>query len=307
MVALKKNGKLTQAGRRELAKARAKNKKKSSYYPVARSMGLGTNGVAQPNAIVEVPKLLSIVNRRLYRQHGSYKVKLNLNVATSTSIAPIAVYALAPTWWVINSIRKAKQHFDQAMADETEQGGRSRWYDFRIDHNATTATSADAFLGRLDNVQAQYAGGADEYLYSDVRCADGNDRKFSLTGASSLTQYNIFEEYDRMGQTDVTPPSANQGGYTDLIESIDNENVQHLTGDGNAPPYNADDFPDYMWIKVGTLYYDSDGSQRVSTGFFEAPLGYIWLPGYNLGADVETSLSLEVASGGYKGVDFTAY
>lgn len=278
------------------------------YYPVLREMELGDDsGAPQANTIVEIPKILSVANQRIYRQHGSYKVKLTLNPANNSAVAPIPVYALAPTWWVINSIRQAKGHFDKAMKDEDAQSKRARWYDFRINHNATGATSASPFLGDLGGAATGSAGLPDEYVYSDVRCQDGNDRKFSLNGATSTSQYNIFTEYDRMGAADEAPAVTVNGGYDDLIGDIDNENTQHLTGDGNNPPYDGSTFPAKMWVKVGTLYYDVDGSARLSTGFFEAPLGYIWLPGYTLAEAPAKPLSVEVKSGGYKGVEFTAY
>lgn len=271
-------------------------------------MELGdASGAPAVNTIVEVPKLLSVVNQRLYRQHGSYKVKVELNIANADAVAPIDVYALAPTWWVINSIRQAKKHFDLAMKEEMEQTRPARWYDFRIDHNSTTATSAAPFLGINTATTTSSAGTPDEYFYSDVRCSDGNDRTFSLAGATSTTQYNIFSEYNDMGNQSIQPAGTINAGYDDLIDDIDDENTAHLTAAGNNPPYDSDNFPGVMWVKVGTLYYDNDGSQRVSTGFFEAPLGYIWLPGYTLATAAIAPLSIECAKGGYKGVDFTAY
>jgi hypothetical protein len=276
--------------------------KKSTYYPVVRKFDVNvrTTPAAAANAVVLVDRELSAVNNRLYRQHRVYQTKVDL--ATSGNYAQINVMALAPTWWVMNAIKKAKAHFDLATKEEASQS-KARWYDFRISTGlaAATAEVLDAKLapdavGGLVSPTNFYG----EYVYSDVHCSDGNDRIFTLNGASSLSQYNIFEEYDRMGQTVVDPPSANSGGYTDLTESIDNENVQHLTGDGNAPPYDADDFPSAMWIRVGTLFRDANGNQVTSTGFFDAPLGIIGLQGFD--GNVMGNLSVTVQKGDYKGV-----
>jgi hypothetical protein len=120
-------------------------------------------------------------------------------------------------------------------------------------------------------------------------------------GGSSTSQYNIFQEYDRMFQSVVDPAvTGNPGGYTDLIESIDNENVAHLSGDGNSPPYDADDLPSLCWVKVGHLLRDASGSQTLSTGFFDAPLGMIWLPNHTVSTNLH--LDLEVQKGDYKGL-----
>ena len=275
--------------------------KKSTYYPVVRKFDVNvrTTPSAAPNAIVLVDRELSALNNRLYRQHRVYQTKVDL--ATADAYSAVNVMALAPTWWVMNAIKKAKQHFDLAMKEEGSQS-KARWYDFRISSGVSSATAAvlDAKLAQ-DAVGGLISPGNvyGEYVYSDVHCSDGNDRIFTLNGASSLSKYNIFEVFVRLGLTVVDPPSAKSGGYTDLIESIDNENVQHLTGDGNAPPYDADDFPDAMWIRVGTLFRDTNGNQVTSTGFFDAPLGIIGLQGYH---GAMPNLSITVQKGDYKGV-----
>lgn len=273
--------------------------KKGRYYPVLRQTQVGKPlSPTQPNSLVRVDKIMSEMNRRLYRQHKIYRCKLSISDDDST--VNQEVWALAPTWWVINSIRKAKAHFDQAMKDEMAQGGTGRYYDFRI---SLGRTDWDGLAGLYQNPGSGIDGyiTEGEYVYSDVRCADNNDRVFALTGASSTSQYNIFTEYDRMGQAIVLPADvSNQGGYTDLIESIDNENVQHLTGDGNSPPYDADDFPSLCWVKVGHLLRDADGSQTLSTGYFDAPLGMIWLPNHDVATNLH--LDLEVQKGDYKGL-----
>lgn len=285
-------------------------KKKSKYYPVARTIGVdgATGASSQPNTIIQVDKLLSIANQRLYRQHGSYKVKLDLHKdGLATSVNTIPVFALAPTWWVINSIRQAKSHFDKAMAEEDAQTKRARWYDFRIWHNASNANEAAPQAMDLTGGLPIEMSTADEYVFSDVRCADGNDRRFKLTGATNAAAYNIFTEYDRMGAQSEEPRVTVNGGYEDLTANINNENTQHMTGDGNNPPYDGASFPSRMWIQVATLYVDNDGSQRLSTGYFEAPLGLIYLPGTDISLSPGGALTMEVKAGGYKGVDFTAY
>jgi hypothetical protein len=275
--------------------------KKGKYYPVMRQTQLGKPlGPSQPNSLIRVDKVMSEMNRRLYRQHKIYRCKVSISDTDAT--VNQEVWALAPTWWVLNALRKARAHFNEAMEDEVAQAGTGRYYDFRISMGAG-AQAWDGLAGLYRNPQS----GIDsyitegEYVYSDVRCADDNDRTFALVGPSSLSQYNVFEEYDRMGQAVVDPADGvNLGGYTDLIESIDNENVSHITSAGDSPPYDADDFPNLKWVKVGHLLRSTNGSQTLSTGFFDAPLGMIWLPNHTVGTNL--NLDLEVQKGDYKGL-----
>lgn len=283
---------------------------RKKYYPVARRMGVtdGVGQTSQPHTIIQVDKLLSIANQRLYRQHGSYTVKLDLHLdGTAVGVNTIPVFALMPTWWVINSIRQAKKHFDLAMKEESAQTKRARWYDFRINHNAVACNEAHPGGIDLTGGTTTVMSTPDEYFFSDVRCSDGNDREFSLNGVTGASQYNIFEEYNDMGNQSIEPAGAINAGYDDLIDDIDDENTAHLTAAGNNPPYDGDNFPSRMWVQVATLYNDNDGSQRLSTGYFEAPLGLIYLPGTDITQGLNGELTMEVKSGGYKGVDFTAY
>lgn len=296
--------------RKKKSKDPSFRKVRSKYYPVARRMGVDriSGAAAASNTIIQVDKLLSIANQRLYRQHGSYTVKLDLHLSgTAVGVNTIPVFALMPTWWVINSIRQAKAHFDEAMKEEDAQTKRARWYDFRIWHNATDCNEAAPHAMDLTGGLPSEMSGADEYQYSEVRCTDAQDRKFKLTGATNAVAYNIFTEYDNMGNSSIEPVQLTNGAYELLTADIEEENTIHLTAAGNEPPYDGDSFPHKMWVQVGTLYNDNDGSQKLSTGYFEAPLGLIYLPGTDITQAPGGAITMEVKSGGYKGVDFTAY
>jgi hypothetical protein len=274
---------------------------RKSYYPVATKMEIGSSGPSQVNTIIEAPHVLSMVNKRLYRQQRVYRCKVNLTGDGAVAATP--VYALAPTWWVMNSLKQARKHFELATKEEVAQSGRSRWYDFRIDPNATGATFGLPLLNDLSGGASSHPSGtAGEYVYSSIRDSLGNDRAFVLEGATSTTRYNVFDEYDKMGDASSNPSSSTiDGGYSDLVSAIDDENVEHLQDDGNLPPYSFNLFPSKVFVKVGELYRDADGTQRSTTGYFDAPLGIIWIPNWSL--SVNGNLELEVQGGDYKGVN----
>jgi hypothetical protein len=275
--------------------------KKSTVTSTVRKLAVkpAAGPYVNVNSCIRIPNVLSRANKRLYRQHMNYRAKVSINTGNATQ-ARVEVYALAPNWYVLNSLRRAKTTYDEVMEDELKQMGKSRWHDFRVN------TLMSTYEELLDDLQF---GGSSattsytpEYTNSSIHCSDGNDRTFVLEGASSTSRWNVFEEYDRMGNTAPSAPAA-QGGYTDALEVVDNENVQHLQGAGDNPPYRDD--LQAAFVKVGEIYRDANGNQSYSTGFFDAPLGLVLLVGLdpNVHAD---GVYLEVAGGKYKGCDAVA-
>lgn len=258
---------------------------------------LGITGPPQPNSYIQVPRVMSELNHRLYRQHMMYTVRVDL--ATDANTSKIDVYALAPTWYVVNSLRAAKRVHDDAMKEERALVGQSRWYDFRIDEDIPTASFLRPFgLDRssLGNVQASVAGA--EYVVSQIHDVSGNDKVFRLVGASDATGFNVFEEYDAMGNVSDSPQTVPSGGYNDVNADVAQPNMEDLLNRGNKPPYDSTTW-NVVWVKVGELYQSAAGAQSRSTGYFDAPLGLIYMPGY---AATETAITLQVKAGKYKGV-----
>lgn len=259
---------------------------------------LGTaSGVPQPNSCVQVDRLLSATQHKLYRQHMTYTCKLNL-MTNSSAVDEIEVYTLMPSWYVMGSIKAAKRIHDQVMKEERSEAGQARWYDFRIEQDLFQTEELEA-AGLAQDGSATYVGvTGGEYLYSQIQDANGNNKTFAIRQASSTARYNIFEEYDAMGNVSADPETPASGGYDDAMAEMETANIDDLLTRGNLPPYNPNTW-DAVWIKVGSLYQSSAGNSRLTTGFFEAPLGLIYLPGYVCTSNI---LQLEVASGNYKGV-----
>lgn len=275
-------------------------RKKSNYYPIVRKMECKppAGPYVAVNSSINVDHVLSRANKRLYRQHMVYRAKVSIN--TNGIQAPVNVYALAPTWYVLNAIRKAKETHDEAMADEMEQMGKSRWHDFRIFTGLSTTELLDDF--GIGGGAGGTTGYTPEYRESIIQCADGNQRVFRLTGATSTSQYNVIDEYDKFGNTNEDAASA-PGGYDQAVAEIDDFNVATLQIRGDQPPYRDD--MSNIFVKVGEIYRDANGNQSMTTGYFDAPLGLIYLQGLDPNVHADGVL-LEVAAGKYKGVDSIA-
>lgn len=289
------------------ARLAGKRKKKSSSkksYPIVRKSEIHIEGSADTNAVIRIDRALSARNHRLYRQSRLYsaKVDLDANVPAGTTVD---VYALGDSWMLRKAYHLAKKMFDENSAEELDQLGttRARWNDFRVDHGLGTAFQKDMlFWGHsVPGTSYLYSGG--EYLMSEVADTLGATNRFAFVG-SVANVYNIIDEYDSTGNTDAEPTTPTAAvAYDGLTDEVDDNQMDHLSNDGNNPPYLDSVIRNEVWVKVGTLFVGTGGQQRLSTGFFDAPAGLVVLqstaPIDPLQAPI---LNLEVKAGDYKGV-----
>lgn len=282
-------------------------------YPIVQNIGEVLGGSWH-----SIPHSLGKINHRLYREHRNYYAQVDL-ISNVDQPTPIQVYTLAPTWYVLGALRKAKQMYDKAMREERAIVKQSRWHDFRVHVEADAALLgggiAEAVPYGLSQAGVPAIHTADELLPALVLDANDVSRTFTLaqpTGSvfAGATAYNVFEEYDAMADTPVENPAVGIGTapYDDLIEEADTENMGNLQYRGDIPPYNGDSFDAY-WIKVGELYQTAGGAASLSTGMFQAPLGILYLYGYGtaMGAGpteplTESRLQVSCMPGSYKGV-----
>lgn len=260
-------------------------------------------GVPQANSYVRIPRALSIINQRLYREHRGYYAEINLSARDAQTT--IEVYTLAPNWFTLGALRMAKEQYDKAMREERKMvASPGRWHDF---HVRVGISGADELVpggldgGLLENV-TDITGSS--WPESQITDDNGATKRFCLFGASSSVQYNVFEEYDAMGNISQDPSNpTTQGGYDRLDGTVREENIVALQERGASPPYNPDSMSTRM-VKVGEVYSTASGNQSLSTGVFYAPLGFVYLKGY---AAVGTNLcTLNVVPGTYKGVHTSA-
>lgn len=260
-------------------------------------------GVPQANSYVRIPRSLGIINQRLYREHRGYYAEINLSARDAQST--IEVYTLAPNWFTLGALRMAKEQYDKAMREERKMvASPGRWHDFHVRLGITGADElvpGGLDLNLLENV-TDITGSS--WPESQITDDNGATKAFCLFGASSAVQYNVFEEYDAMGNISDDPSNpTTTGGYDRLDGTIREENIVALQQRGAQPPYNPESMSTRM-VKVGELYSTASGNQQLSTGVFYAPLGLVYLKGY---AAVGTNLcTLNVVPGTYKGVHTSA-
>lgn len=277
-----------------------------SHYPVQRKFRVGAAlpSVATDAAIF-VDREMSKLNRRLMRQSRYYNVKVDIDADLPNGTI-VNVYALQDTWMNQKAYQMAHKVFLENSKEELARlgrGSKARWNDFRV-------ASGSSLSGPLLDAVTYAAGGSptrltvSEYNFSEVTDASGTTNTFRWEGTGANT-LNIIDEYDKTGNANTQPPvPSTQAAYANLEDQIDDDQIQHLAGDGNAPPYNSEVIHNTCWMHVATLFVDGDGGGRLSSGFFTAPCGLLTLT-YAGGANqtvVNEKICLEVKAGDYKGV-----
>lgn len=296
----------TKSGKPRVENMRNGNKKGKSkkHYPVVRESEIQIDGSPDTHAVIRIDRALSARNHRLYRQSRYYtaKVDLDANAAQGTTVD---VYVLGDSWMLQKAYQLAKRTFDENSAEEIAQLGSSkaRWNDFRVDHGLGNAFQKDLVFFGHDFIASGNLFGDGEYRMSQVANALDQVNTFRFTGVGTGT-WNIIDQYDLTGNTNAGPESPlTTIAYDGLTDEMDDTQMDHLSDDGNLPPYNRTGIANEVWTKVGTISIPTNGQQRLSTGYFCAPAGLVAIIS-NTTMDPAGSpfLNLEVKAGDYKGV-----
>lgn len=130
-------------------------------------------------------------------------------------------------------------------------------------------------------------------------------------GGGPTNDYAIMDEWKKKDRVHSDPASTNTSmPYNTLVEDLDEANYDLLRDNGAVPPYN-DEADLFLWTKVAEIKETGGGAQKLSTGFFDAPLGFVLLKSSGFlgdGVIVEQHpVMVTIQSGDYKGVKAPAY
>ena len=281
------------------------------HYPTQNTFRLGFTLPSNSTRVFgAIDRDLSRINHRLYRQSRYYQMKVDID-ADLPDGSTVFVYALQDTWMNQKAYQMAYEAFLKNSAEESSQlrsGAKARWHDFRVDHGiAATASDSDSIpvgysAPGVTPAGTQYTVG--EYVLSEVTDAAGTARTFRWLGTGGNT-FNIVDEYDRTGNTNAQPSTASTtAAYANLEDEIDANQLEHLSDDGNLPPYAQSTIENQVLTLVATLHVDSTGTSKLSSGFFNAPCGIYFLA-FAGGLDGNTAndgILITAKSGDYKGV-----
>ena len=241
----------------------------------------------------------------MYRQSRVYSMKIDLDIDAAIAPSGVGVYVLNDTWDLHGAYKLAMESFYNAMKEEIAMspGQVGRWMDFKIAAGVTsdvvwpviqTNTLAD---DRLDN---------GEHQYSAIQDSIGSTKIFSLIANTSATDYSVIGEWRKKDETDDDPTNiAVNTPYAGLTDELDDTNLDLLTTQYNEPPYStvADQS---VWRHVTTLQVGAAGNQKLTTGYFDAPLGIVIIDGLPTSAG-NHGITVCFQSGDYKGVKAAPY
>lgn len=294
----------------------------TKHFPAVRKFLMRNEGFGALR-VVRVDRELSGQNRRLYRQSRTYRVKVDL---ASHREQRIDVYVLRDSFMLHKSYARAMMEWNKSYDDANEvvkDSARARWRDFRIDTKLNTADNtlnSVTLSGNINNSTPVTATDVviDEYAISNAYTGSaGAARDFGLF--SDANTFDILEEYNKEGKVQDQPTAVTvEAAYSELQTDLHDVEVFNLQAAGSSPPYAAADVGAGELLQyVATIYVDANGAMKTSTGYFDAPLGAIYLTG-NFAAPSSVSeefgttltngaVSVEVQGGDYKGVKAIPY
>jgi len=289
-------------------------KKAQRHYPCQRTIqlrDLDSNPGISGGRLLRAANLLSGVNRRLYREARVYNMKIDMEPGFTLGTNGVSVYVLRDTWDLHGAYKMAMKKYYNAMKEESAAGGaRARWHDFRV---------LPDFQGpELAGVVSAPSLGSPSMTDSDVdqetdisAVVDqaGVGRTFSLAShTTNVSQYGMMSEWSFQDRVNDDPATASVNlPYDGLNPGETEANYDILTTQGNAPPYSIDAHLS-QWRRVGIIKETPSGVAKLSTGYFEAPLGIVVLLSSSF-TEIKNSYALHVTfqKGDYKGVNAPPY
>lgn len=273
----------------------------SNRYPVEQKFTIVIG--ANTNALVDVAKCLSAVNRRLYRQGKIYTVKIEMITPAPDGVG-FTMKAIPNTWMVKKAWELAHAKREEQL--NTSSRRRGRWDDFRVGWSSALQTG---IVPKLADFSTDYT--IDECNISKIHDAtDSVDNGLVMWGAArdaTNNLYGIIEQYDQIGNTLSAQPGGNPTtdayttAYADgtLIEAAGDL----ATEQGDDPPYDADGIPGATDIGATVLPImgqssSGNGSARNSYTV-DLPLGLLKIENGNSNGH---AVLFTVMKGDYKGV-----
>lgn len=288
-------------------------------------------GTGEDNHYLDISQILSQINRRMYRQGGTYHIA-NISVHDSAGDAYVKFAGLPSTWTSKAAWSRGfdlwKAQRSMVQADGSQLTGK--WSDFKVylndDHRTDTdklafkdiddggiATGewdyADLILQDDDNV------GTDAFYLHMMGANNGNLSAGTCVSAGLLS---ALEDSLAKVQEDPTP-SANvstglfslavrQGQSTELIQDM----IDIVEDDNNNPPYSQTLVPGARtncadpWMFRDVAIKTSQAPQRLIPGF-PVPLGLLMIETKSATDGNLIGLCIELVPGPYKGVAFDSW
>ncbi len=227
-------------------------------------LGTRNNG----DCYIDIPKDLSRVNRKLFRQGMCYYSTSQQLIAPESVSGFLQVNTLPNTWVIANSWVRAFAAWSQMRKQVLEDNPsiKARWSDFKVffntDHQGHIAAGLDfpSPITRILGTVNEFT--ADEWQYSQFTQPDhtvggvANDYTGHMLGgnvaaaapatwqnmiSASLTQ--AYEDGRALVQPKDMPANIGDGMYANLFDLGGQEEdlIQDISEENDLPPYDQDD------------------------------------------------------------------
>lgn len=277
--------------------------------------GSATSNVHSTTRYVDVARLLSQANHRLYRQGRMYMVRVGFQQQSVDVGATVS--ALPNTWMTRKAWVSARKAYLKAMRDSgvKKQG---RWNDFRMNFDTAqyegngtvpyqfVTLGGASITGDIDMRLTQVAGdsgsqeGAAAAVYQFHASGDTtfNDRDGATGSFGMIAEYSVTEDT----VTDDPRDDGSTAAFDELSQDTMMTNANHELAieTGDNPPYDPDTLENSRTVDYTIIQQQEDSIGPV-TPWIAAPLGLLKITdvGSSLGSN---ALYIEVMAGNYKGV-----
>lgn len=285
-------------------------------YPVVRKFTIDTGGTN--DVYVDIGQCLSLINHRLYRQGRMYRCRVSITEPGATGGA--AITTLPDAWWSRESYTKIRKIWMKRVEDIKEVQGKEgigRWNDFKIGYDNSHHDNFGSALKPMlvtdaTGTQAAMASSNEEWNLSELMDNDGNNNSFRMLGTSGTNEIGLIATYSNI--TNIFAPDPDESGsgahiYADFAPQSAGGDDSDMDDQGDYPPYHETAFPQMEVLQGQILNVyglgaaeNAAGIQRLSTGYFDAPLGLL-----RINPMANQELTIEVQAGDYKGVHAPAW
>lgn len=289
----------------------------------------------QKISYINLARDLSAINRQLFRQARTYKIK-SITLVDDDEAKYVQFGFAGDTWAMRNAVKRAYSRWnemnDQVLKDQPAL--KARWNDFKpylsAGHYTVVGTGTGGTLETPEDINGnnlQYG----EWVHSVFESPDGTSSVDGyVTGilgnhigsAGAYDYVGLIQSYGDArgtvsisGSPAVSPPRASDDPLLNLLDAGTqfDEIAENIIEEGNLPPYaNSAQAPGSSYVGAannmsGEMMFgelnsssDADGLQRLYN--IEAPLGVIRLDHATEGGSTNFTIIVELAEGSYKGI-----
>lgn len=317
--------------------ARRRSRKAAKISPAEKEFLIEIPG-AGINGYVDTAQILSVINRKAYRQGFQYVIQ-NIELI-SDATGTLYVYRLPHTWVCANAWVKAFKNWKDQQRDAMRESGsesmEAKYNDFKVFLTMLHAEAGIAAnlwpVGYLTEAQAVAVDPSAVYDWEAAEFIVPNDGVPGVTGeytghmtgpdSAIVDSKSLVVAYaqsrSRPTATDpntVNPPTDG-GLYQDMEDVGDElpEVMENVRFGNNQPPYFVGDqsvfefYPggeeDHGSLAIEAILSSASSSYmgRTQAGSFLADCGLIWLWSQGFDGGTSTHLKITVAPGEYHGV-----